>query len=169
MKKTLTLDTKQIDSLIEELQFYSDSLELKCKLFVEKLANRGVAIAALTLTSGYGDTPKDVKFAVEVNSEGVLTRGLFQAEGDRLFMWEFGAGNYYNGMTSPNPKAKEFGMGPGTYPGQTHVPDPGYWYYREDGQLYKSYGTQAVMPMYNAYLKMAEEAYEIACEVFGSE
>lgn len=168
MKRKISLDTKEIDSLIEELQFYEDTLQLKCEKFVNRLLERGVAIASLTLTSGYGDSPKDVEFAVEVNSEGTLTRGLFQAEGDRLFMWEFGAGNYYNGMTSPNPKAKEFGMGPGTYPGQTHVPEPGYWYYRENGHLYKSYGTQAVMPMFKASLAMAEEAYQIACEVFGS-
>lgn len=89
--------------------------------------------------------------------------------------YEFGAGNAYNGMRVNNPYASEFGMGPGTFPEQTHVPDPGWWTMSDfpgnpsrdpltGATQYK--GTQATMPMYNAWLEMSKNLAKIAREVF---
>lgn len=88
--------------------------------------------------------------------------------------YEFGAGYEYNHTKVNNPWASALQMGPGTFPGQTHVPVPGYWYYSDsdDGDVDKSgaskvyRGTQATQPMYNAWLEMSKNLARIAREVF---
>ena len=157
-----------IERAIKELEQYKRDLNRKTELFVEELARIGVNIAMMTLaTKGSGDSPRGADFAVEINNDGEAVKGMITVSSSSILMWEFGAGIKFNGMTSPNPKADEFGMGPGTYPGQTHVPDPGYWfYYDENGNSHYSVGTEATMPMYSASLEMIDNIYRIAKEVF---
>lgn len=174
-------NSKSIDKVIKELEKYRDSLDDKLNEFIRRLADIGVNAAMMTLaTKGQGDAERDADFNVEFDVDGETIKGVVSisskpretADG-RLFYphlaWEFGAGNRFNGSTSPNPKADKFGMGPGTFPGQTHVPNPGYWYYRdENGEAVRSYGTQAIMPMYTATIEMLERINDIAKEVFGN-
>jgi len=153
---------------IEEIKKYRNELDQKTQLFVERLANIGVNIAMMTLaTKGKGDSPKGADFAIKIDKNGNVVNGLITVSSESILFWEFGAGYKFNPGGSPNPKADEFGMGPGTYPGQTHVPDPGYWfYYEENGDSHMSYGTQATMPMYVASMEMIDNIYKVAKEVF---
>ena len=169
-----------IDEAIKELEKYRDELSDKNELFVKRLADIGVNVAMLTLSSkGQGDAPRDADFILSFNTAEGITEGRLTItskphvnKDGRIFYphlaWEFGVGNYFNGINSPNPKASEFGLGPGTFPDQTHVPEPGFWYYRDEhGDAIRSYGTKATMPMYNAAITMIEEIERIAKEVFG--
>ena len=170
-----------IDRIIKELEEYSKKLNDKSEVFIRKLADIGVNAAMMTLaTKGQGDAERDADFNVEFEVMGEKINGVISlsstpkttADG-RVFYphlaWEFGAGNRFNGMTSPNPNASKLGMGPGTFPNQTHVPNPGYWYYRDEhGDAVRSYGTQATMPMYTATLEIISRIQEIAKEVFGN-
>jgi hypothetical protein len=92
---------------------------------------------------------------------------MLTVSSESILFWEFGSGIRFNSGTK-HPKADEFGMGPGTYPGQTHVPDPGYWYYYPKGSdnAVRSEGTQATMPMYKASMEMISKIHQIAKEVF---
>lgn len=159
-----------LDSVIERLETYQKNLNNKSELFVRRLADVGINVAMTTIAfEGMGDAPRDADFGVEINGQGSLVRGFIRVSGSGLLFWEFGAGNYYNGMKSPNPKASKFGMGIGTYPGQKHVPNPGFWYYYEhpnDKKAVRSYGTQATMPVYKATLEIIEQTRKIAKEVF---
>lgn len=168
MKIKIDLSHKGIEKAIKELETYKVDFKTKTEEFVRRLADIGISEAINILAhEGFGDAPRDADFAVEVDSEGNAIRAIIKASGEGLLFWEFGAGNYYNGMTSPNPKAGEFGMGPGTYPGQTHVPDPGFWYYYDGGtKAVRSYGTSATMPIYRAGQEMAERVIEIAREIY---
>ena len=162
--------TTNADKLISQLKKYRDGLSPKKQEFVKRLGDIGVNAAIFSLTGGIGDTPKDATFGIYFESLGNpvigFVRGKTSNPEDLLF-WEFGAGNYYNGMKSPNPKAGELGMGIGTYPGQTHVPNPGVWWYKgEDGKKHFSRGTKAAMPMYNASVEMYDKIEEVAREVF---
>ena len=49
-----------------------------------------------------------------------------------IYFWqiEFGAGIHYN-KSSSNPKSKDFKLGVGTFPDQTHAFDSNGWYYWE--------------------------------------
>lgn len=169
MKIKASLNTG-LSEVIEQLETYQRNLDAKCETFIQRLADIGINVAMTTLAfEGVGDAPRDADFGVEITPEGHLIRGFIRISGSGLLFWEFGAGNYYNGMTSPNPKARKFGMGIGTYPGQTHVPNPGFWYYKEhpdDKKAVRSYGTQATMPVYKATMEMIEQTYKVAKEVF---
>ena len=173
-------DAISIDRAIKELEKYRDSLMTKSELFVKRLADIGVNAAMLTLASkGQGDAERSADFAVEFKTSEGTTQGRItitsepqvDKDGRKFYphlAWEFGAGNYFNANVPP--KAAEFGLGPGTFPEQTHVPHPGFWYYRdENGDPVRSYGTQATMPMYTASKVMIEEIETIAREVFSGQ
>ena len=165
--------TVNANKTIAYLKKYRDGLEVKKVEFVRKLADVGIRMADFSLRIGAGDTPKDITFAFHFDSTGEPTIGFLRGVSENpehLLFWEFGAGNKYNGMTSPNPKASDLGMGIGTYPGQTHVPDPGFWWYKKEGdkKAHYSVGTKAAMPMFNASVEMAEKVEEVAREVFGN-
>lgn len=168
-----------LNKAIKVLKDYKKSLMDRSEIFVRRLADLGVNVAMMTLaTKGQGDASRDAQFAIDFTVEGEKIEGILsitsepkETEDGRTFYphlaWEFGAGNAFNGMTSPNPKAKDLKMGPGTFPGQDHVPVPGWWYYRDKyGEAVRSYGTQATMPMYKASIEMIESIERIAKEVF---
>lgn len=157
-----------LGSIMDYLDNYQKTLDEKCELFVKQLADLGINVAMTTLAfEGVGDSPRGADFGIEVDKHGNLIRCMIKATGEGLLFWEFGAGNYYNGMTSPNPKAREFGMGIGTYPEQKHVPNPGFWYYYDSNHdAIRSYGTQATMPMYKASVEIIENIHKVAKEVF---
>lgn len=159
-----------IKRAIEELENYKKSLSQKTELFVQRLADIGVNVAMMTLAfKGQGDSPRDADFAIKINNEGELVEGIITVSSSSILFWEFGSGIKFNGGEG-HPKAGEFGMGPGTYPGQTHVPDPGYWYYYPDGSdtAVRSYGTEATMPMHSASMEMISQVHQVAREVFGN-
>lgn len=176
MRLKATLSSKSIEALIGQLEAYQDSLNEKCKEFIERLVDIGIKEAKFALTKSEDKEPAGAIFAVKIDQSGNLTEGFITLtshpktdDKDRVYYphlgWEFGVGSRYNFIT--HPKAAEFGMGAGTFPDQTHVPDPGYWYYKgSDDKWHKSSGFQASMPMYKASLKLAEEIESIAREVF---
>ena len=78
---------------------------------------------------------------------------------------EFGAGIYYNKSNSII--ANKFGMGIGTFPGQTHAFDSNGWYYLgDDGEWHHSYGVKATMPMYKAGTEIRKNIDKVVREVF---
>lgn len=171
---------KSLEKAIKALEEYEKDLNEKVNVFIRRLADIGVNAALMTLaTKGQGDSERDADFSVDFEVSGKKVVGIISLSSEprvaadgRVYYphlgWEFGAGNRYNGNVSPHPKAAKFGMGPGTFPGQTHVPTPGFWYYRdENGDAVRSYGTQATMPMYTATLEIIERMNDIAQEVFG--
>ena len=178
----ISLTTKgSIDKAIKALEEYKRTLVDKEKLFCEKLSDIGVRAALMTIaTKGQGDSSRSASFNISFKVEGETVEYILSitstptvTKDGRVFYphlaWEFGAGNYFNGMTSPSPDAKKLGMGPGTFPDQRHVPDPGFWYYRDrHGDPVRSYGTQATMPMHTAVVEMINSIEAIAREVYKS-
>ena len=82
-----------------------------------------------------------------------------------LLAIEFGAGIYYN-SGNENPKANDFGLGVGTYPGQIHAFEDGWYYLGDDNQWHYTHGVKAAMPMYNATMEIINQYKQIAREVF---
>ena len=81
-----------------------------------------------------------------------------------LLLVEFGAGVFYN--PSDNPKAGEMGYGIGTFPGQIHAFEDGWYYWGEDEKWHYTHGVKATMPMYSASVAIREQVASIAKEVF---
>ena len=170
-----------IDRAVKELEKYRDSLITKEELFVKRLADIGVNAAMMILaTKGQGDASRSANFDISFVSNGEVVNGRITISSQphinqdgRVFYphlaWEFGAGNYFN-LGIANPHAKELGFGPGTFPEQSHVPEPGFWYYRDEaGDPIRSYGTQATMPMYNASKEIILQMFAVAREVFSGQ
>ena len=82
-----------------------------------------------------------------------------------MLLVEFGAGIHYN--ANANPKAGEMGCGVGTFPGQIHAFEDGWYYWGEDKKWHYTHGTKATMPMYSASVAIREKVRECAKEVFG--
>ena len=175
MKYTVRLNKKDIKGLQSSLNIFSNSLQEKCREFVERLGQLGLEVAKAHLYNGKSDPdfPNNCTLAVNINDDGNPTKGVLVitsspnvTKDGRVFYphlaLEFGVGIEYNEKTPE--KAGEFGMGPGTFPKQTHIPEPGYWYYKGE----KHYGVAATSPMFEASQKMIESMDEVAREVFGN-
>ena len=169
MKITVTLSESDLDRTVDELIKYQRRLEEKNEVFVQKLMDSALPEIAEAMSSGETgsndgeDSSREYTVKPETDRGGARTKGTLTLFNSDILFWEFGAGVYYNGSTVAG-YASKFGYGPGTYPGQTHVPEPGYWYYKKK----KSYGTEATMPMYYSMQKMREMASTVAREVFGN-
>lgn len=177
-KRTIKIDLSQksIQNAISQIRKYQSDLEKKNELFVRRLAELGYQSAV----SAINDSPigRVVTVQTDIKSEQTGCKAILIATGktvtssdgrefNLLLAIEFGAGIRYN--HTANPKAKDFGMGVGTFPGQTHAYDEKGWYYLgEDNEWHHSYGIKATMPMYWASVDILNNIRRIAKEVFGS-
>ena len=163
------LDSDSIDKAIGEIVTYRESIQTKLNELVTMLLQDGVTVANARLASTIGDSTSGV-IGFGVNSGGDIVSATITLSGSDALFIEFGAGIAYNTGTQ-HPLASEFGYGVGTYPSK-HPPskgmNPGYWFYREDGQLVRSIGTQASMPIYHAAETVRNNAIMRATEIFRS-
>lgn len=154
------LDVDSIDNAIAKLEAYTRDLDRKAEELCERLAQMG----ALYAEWNFGGVmyAGDIDYTVSVErGEGNSYKIL--AGGQTVLFLEFGAGVHYGGG---HPKEAEFGMGPGTYPGQTHALDPKGWYFKQGGNAIHTYGNPAGMPMWNAAQDLKSEILKVAQEVF---
>lgn len=169
MAKTIQISLSQssIQAAIKELEKYKRSLESKCQVFVNRLAQEGLQVVQITMES-ISDQDKGSYFTEVINNnDGTLKQATVRLSGKKILFLEFGAGIRYE--SPKHPKAGEFGYGVGTYPGVGHWNDPkGWWYRDESGNPHHSYGNRAYMPMYNAGTAMTLRIQSMAREVFGS-
>lgn len=168
------LSVKGINKMRKELQKYKQSFEYKCKRYVERLLEEGVEVAQAKV----GESPlgKYVAISTDIKETEIGCKAILIATGDvkysddyepfsTILAIEFGAGISYNPKENPN--ASDLGFGVGTFPGQTHAFEDG-WYFWDDAKQKWIYskGVKATMPMYEAQKKIVEVAKEVAQEVF---
>jgi hypothetical protein len=173
MRKTVIsvgLSEASLTKALKELTHYKRDLEAKAKKLrhriAEKMANysRG-GFAGAIVDDLLNGSPRQAEVNVSVTNSGDVT--LVIADGEDAVWVEFGAGVYHNGSvgTSPHPSGNDLKFTIGTYGkgmGSRNV-----WGFYEDGELYLTHGTPAVMPMYNAVKTVCAEIDNIAREVFG--
>lgn len=176
MFKADCLSMSSIKQLQKELQVYQDSINQKLEEVVREVAQLGlevaekeIAKASFTYDSEGVESGSDTEHSSQIKVTSL--RGYAHAdlivEGRELLFIEFGSGVYYNGPvgSSPHPKGQEFGFLIGSY-GKGHGAQKVWGYYADSGELVLTHGTRATMPMYNAFLKMYEEAPKIVKKVF---
>lgn len=166
---SFTLDTKDIDKAIRELEKYKIDFQKKVDNYRNRLAEEIAVNASLNFGSAVLDDrvkgePRKPDVTVSVSDKGNIS--VVVADGEDAIWCEFGAGVYHNGAvgTSPNPYGNDLGFTIGSY-------GKGYgkakaWGYYEDGELVITRGTPASMPMYNAVQEVTKRAIEIAREVW---
>lgn len=171
------LSQKGIEKLIKDLKNYRDViLPNKCKELVTRLSEIGMQTAKVHIDEsplGYY-----VTIRTEIEPSKMGCKAILIATGETktsdeyndfntLLAIEFGAGIHYN--KEPNPKANELGFGVGTFPGQIHAFEEGWFYWDEESQSWKyTNGVKATMPMYNASVEIIRNIKKIAKEVFSS-
>ena len=163
-------DSSAIEKAIKELDTYQKELMTKIKLFVETLAQDGIAVANARLGATVGDSTQG-SIGFGINENGDIVKATISLSGKDALFIEFGAGIYYNNGNA-HPKGAELGYTIGSYPSNTppnKAINPGYWWYRDEGKnLHYSIGTQASMPIYRAAETMRNNAIMRASEVFRS-
>lgn len=177
-KRTISInlfDGKSLDDAIKTIEQYRDDLPRKCQEICRRLSEEGVRVADVAINSV--PIGKTITLTTDIDPSKMGCQAIMKMTGretrtedGRIFFTalaiEFGAGIRYN--STSNPKAKEFGMGVGTFPGQTHAENPDGWYYLDsNGEWKHSYGVQASMPMYKASVEMRQKIDSIVKEVFG--
>ena len=170
----VSLSEKSINKAIEQLKRYENSLNRKCKLLVERLAELGDKAAIMSVNEsplGRTVTLRVDRKPIQDGYQAILiaTGKTVEVE-DRepfytLLAIEFGAGIYYNNGNE-NPQANDFGLGVGTYPEQIHAFSDGWYYLGNDNQWHYTHGVKATMPMYNATIEIINQYKQIAREVF---
>lgn len=170
----MELSQKSIQNAIQELRSYQNSLESKCERYVEELAKIGEEAAIKQIGKsplGKNATITIQRSPTEMGCKAILiaTGKVYEAEGREPFYSilaiEFGAGIYYN--PQPNPKENDLGFGVGTFPGQVHAFEDGWYYLGNDNKWHYTHGVRATMPMFNASQKIIQKYVETARSVFG--
>lgn len=168
-----------VESALKQLDEYKKSILDKCELFCRRLAEKGITVAEqhtgkfgshITFdvqTSRFPDGAQAILIATNTSLIHVRWIGagvaLGEADISPLMMAEFGSGL----PAQQNPRGPEFGMGTGTFPGQTHAWDPdGWWYQDLEGEWHHSYGETPTMPMSQASKAMIKAVRQTAREVF---
>lgn len=174
MKKiSAVLTTESINSAIKELKAYQKSLPKKAKQLAIELAETGASEAESRFASALYAGTNDSSVEIQKTRDGAAV----VASGNAVAFIEFGTGVHYNGSGSyPLPKPSgivgigEFGNGMGKRD---------MWFYHGDAgnagamsidknsDLVATHGNPAYMPMFHAMMKIEEEAYPVAKEVFG--
>lgn len=167
---SISLDTKDIDSAIKELEKYKKELLRKERRLLEELAILGFHEATVRFATAIYDGVNDVTVTLDEVGKGFTIK----ADGEAVAFIEFGAGVYHNTSEPyPNPRPEgvvgigEYGQGKGKRRA---------WYYKGEqgtnGELrsngvVKTRGNPASMPMWYASEEMKRSILQIAREVFG--
>ena len=156
------LNPASIDAAIKKLEDYRHDLDRKAGLLCERLADMGAMYAEWNFSGVL--YAGDIDYSITVNRIDDMHYSVL-ANGQSVLFMEFGAGIHYGGG---HPLEAEFGMGPGTYPGQTHALDPNGWRFKQNGRWIHTLGNPAGMPMFNAAKDLEKEITKVAREVFGT-
>ena len=176
-KKNIKIDLfdggKSLQEAIRQIEQYRDELPRKAQQLCQRLAEEGVKVADAAINSV--PIGRTITLTTDINPSKMGCRAMLKMTGretrtedGRIYYSalgiEFGSGIYYN--KTANPKSSEFGMGVGTFPGQTHAFQDKWYYLGDDGEWHASNGVQASMPMYHAFSEMTKSVDKIVKEVF---
>ncbi len=165
MSKTVikcSLNEKDIDRAINELNRYKREFLKKEKRLLEGLAEIGIKEASVRFTTAMYDGINDVSVKLDATNNGYA----IVAEGRAVAFIEFGAGVYHNtGEPYPNPRPAGI-VGIGEY-GKGHGKRKAWGYKNENNELVITRGNPAAMPMWYASEEIKNSVLRIAKEVFG--
>lgn len=170
------LSVESLQNLIKQLEDYRDNvLPNKCRELASRLAQLGMTVAQAKIDEA--PLGKYVTLRMDISSDKMETKAILIATGQNkesegfepfntLLAIEFGAGIYYN--KTANPKADNLGFGVGTFPGQLHAFENGWYFWDEAEQKWRyTHGVKATMPMYEADMAIIRDVVKVAKEVFG--
>ena len=165
------LSVSSIRQLQKDLEKYHDSLEYKAALLAEKLAERGVEIARVQLSSLDAVFTGELLSSIHSEYKGSQKGGAIfavAADSSHAAFVEFGTGII--GQESPYPYELPEGVSWQYASGKTirQLADGRYgWFYPKGGQWYFTEGMPSRPFMYQTSMELMQEVVEVAKEVFG--
>ncbi len=169
MRINIELSQKSIQSAIKQIENCRDNLIRKNREFVKRLGEVGIPVIDSNIAAAAGDSDKTHDAYIKINSFGDYAQATLIVSGKDLLFIEFGAGVHYNGAvgSSPHPLGASKGCTIGSY-GKGNGSKDAWYYYSDTGEVVKSHGTQATMPVYKSGVEMRQQMLKIAREVFSS-
>lgn len=165
MSKTIirfSLNPKDIDRAIKEVEKYKREFLKKEKQLLEALAEIGLKEASIRFTTAMYDGTNDSQVSLDAIPNGYVIK----AEGEAVAFIEFGAGVYHN-TSEPYPNPRPDGVvGIGEY-GKGKGKQTAWGYKNENDELVITRGNPAAMPMWYASEEIKSSVLKIAREVFG--
>lgn len=171
------LSQSSVQKAIDELNKEQGKIERRIKKFLQELVKVGIPVIdrqmELASKSVGGDgveSGSDTEHTTNATYEKIPNgyKVTLTLKGKDVLFVEYGAGVYYNGSVgqSPHPKGAENGFLIGSY-GEGHGKQKTWYYKNDNGEVVKSHGTKATMPLYFAKNQIIQDFVRIAREVFG--
>jgi len=186
MQIDVELSESGIEKLIKQLEDYKKSIREKNKLFLEKLAERGIEAAESAVSGGTHTMPSRITFRKEIETEDGIVTAYVIGEGQPfqsdwvdafdeehhdmvypLSMLEFGSA----GLALERQTAFGGEGGRGSFTHMGHDNDIEWYVKRGDNENNKVRHATAIAPtrpMYHAAEKMRSEILDVMREVFTS-
>ena len=165
---------KSLQEAIRQIEQYRDELPRKAQQLCQRLSEIGEQTALVAISESPQGKAVTLRMDIDPSKTGckamlIGTGKTVTDEKGRTYSLllgiEFGSGIRLN--PTANPLDSEFGMGVGTFPGQTHALNPGGWMYLDrDGNWKHSYGVKATMPFYKAMTEIQRNVNDVVKDVF---
>lgn len=169
------LSVKGIQKIRDELKQYNAELDVKCKLFFNRLSELGMQVAERQIKLS---SESDLKSCILVYNEIKQNTdcdivGILYITSTEQVIRTWGKGGTHSAMVSPLGMI-EFGAGKyaaeghrGTFPDQQYAFEE-QWYWTDiNGNTHVSDGIVPTRPCLTAFEEMYRNMYTIAKEVFG--
>lgn len=163
----MRLSQDSIQQARDKVNSFAEMIRAKLPEFVEELAEIGIKVINVNVQNALGADDKNVDVQTELQQGQDKATMIIRVSGKDILFIEYGAGVHYNGHpnSSPHPLGVQKGYTIGSY-SEKHLGLNDSWFYRKGGELFRSYGTMATMPVYKAYTTMTEKVSEVAKKVF---
>lgn len=164
------LSVSSIRQLQKDLKEYKNSLEYKCKLLSEKLAERGVEIAKIRISSLDAVFTGELINSIHSEDKGYENKKaifIIVTNNEHAAFVEFGTGII--GQDSPYPYELPEGVAWEYATGETirQLADGRYgWFYPRDGKWYFTQGMPARPFMFETSLELQKIIVDVAKEIF---
>ena len=158
----ITIKLHGARATISALVAYRENMKRRTEELSQRLAAMGAIRVSVLFSQAIYKGPNQYDISVERVGKGVYK---ITASGESVAFVEFGAGVTYG---YGHPQAEKFGVGPGTYPGQTHAMTGKGWWIPKDKGGGHTYGNPPNMPMYNTAKDLRAEIARVAMEVFST-
>jgi hypothetical protein len=177
MGKTIELNLfsdKSIQNAIKALRDYENSLTYKCRLLAEKLAEKGVEVARIEVTSLDAIFTGDLMRSIHAEHIGNIKGGgiwAVVADDESAVFVEFGTLGSIGGKKEypyPLPDGVQWKYGSGSNIIQLSNGQYGWFYKGDDGNVYWCEGMDSRPFMYLTGIELEKDVVKVAMEVFGN-
>jgi hypothetical protein len=177
MGKTIELNLfsdKSIQNAIKAIRDYENSLTYKCRLLAENLAEKGVEVARIEVTSLDAIFTGDLMRSIHAEHIGNIKGGgiwAVVADDESAVFVEFGTLGSIGGKKEypyPLPDGVQWNYGNGSNIIQLSNGQYGWFYKGDDGKVYWCEGMDSRPFMYLTGIELEKYVVKVAMEVFGN-